>query len=121
MSSIHPHEVVKALNAALLSSAARLLPCATHRTSPSLKLAHESTLETPNVERCFERLEGFLSNYEVDSSSKAAKQIAKDHVQWIWQRDQEMRRFMEELLAPKYFVEVADKSLDYDGNNNFTA
>jgi hypothetical protein len=73
------------------------------------------------IERCFGCLEGFLGDYEVDSSSKAAKQVAKDHVQWIWQRDQEMRRFMEEHLDPEYFVEVADKCLDHDGNNNFTA
>jgi hypothetical protein len=40
-----------------------------------------NSLDLHPIERCFGRLKGFLGDYEVDSSSKAAKQMAKDHVQ----------------------------------------
>lgn len=59
-------------------------------------------------------------NYKVNSSGKAAKQMAKGYAQYIWQRDQEMQRFMEDHLNPEYFVKVTDKCLEYDRSNNFT-
>ena len=73
------------------------------------------------IERCFGRLEAFLGDYDCNSSSKQAKQMAKEHIKVIWQQDEEMRRFMEEHLDPEYFIKVADKCLKAGGNNNFTA
>jgi hypothetical protein len=101
----------------------RLRYCAPEIKEKDILLALHS-LNSPDlhpIERCFGRLEGFLGDYKATSSSKAAKRMAKDHVQWVWQRDQEMRRFMEEHLNPKYFVQVANKCLEHGGNNNFTA
>ncbi|PVH92277.1 hypothetical protein DM02DRAFT_635494 [Periconia macrospinosa] len=72
------------------------------------------------IEHCFGRLEGFLDDYLVRGSSKHEKEQAIKYIQYIWQEDEGMRRYMDRHLSMDYFARVADRCLSRFGNNNYT-
>lgn len=73
------------------------------------------------IERCFGRLEAFLDDYKVSSSTQAEKQAAEAFVKELWQENTEMEEYMAYRLRVDSFKELASLCILHKGDNNFTA
>jgi len=73
------------------------------------------------IERCFGRLEAFLDDYKVSSSTRAEKQAAEAFVKELWQENTEIEEYMAYRLRVDSFKKLASLCILHKGDNNFTA